>query len=246
MGIRALRIIVLILSALVAFTLIGIYSSALLQSTVLSIRNIYVLSIARVFFTLVFTVFYYTYLSQGNYIESIFIPLFLFFSLMTEYPTAEKYLNLHYLLPYSPTIGAGIFITGILMSTLSVTGYELFYGNHEKSAIWRYFILSLSITLSLAVVLPKISAEKLFNNSSIFILISLAYLISSLYCIVHIFTCQLGMQTVRHVFMLFMTISVYIKTAISNSITAVIVSTGLLIISMFAISVICRINHTYM
>ncbi len=253
---KALKIFIFIITIILGISFLclniyGLFGNTLpweldytnLQNLNLSLNNEYLHSSTRLLITVIFTFLYYMFLSPSSFIENIFVPFFLFFSILTEYPTTEKILLDKYMLVFGINTGTGIYLTGIFMSAFSIIGYGLFYQNHEKTAIWRYAILSIILSITLSVILPKSPVKLVFNDPKILILTSAIYFIAALYCIIHITTFTPGLHTVKQGFMLLLTLNIYLKTAFFGSITDII-STIILFISTTTAFIVFKTNNS--
>ncbi len=192
---------------------------------------------ARLICISVFTVFYYHSLSSGFGTDTLFIPVFFLFSVLTETRILNTFSIAFSYFVFPPLEIVNIFIFSTIMSVLPLIGYCLFFDNRSSDSALRFLISSIVGCIILTNSIPKTqNFNEIWNYPSILLIIYASYTLAFVVCIITLWTDKPGPDFIRHLVCLILIIGNYINLFFNTFVMNIIGTAFLLVANIIIIT----------
>ena len=232
------KIVALILQIVCTVSLLGICVQGFFLDTYWLNHIEFAECAIRVIFISVFTASYYHSLAGGFGSDTFFIPIHLFFSVLSEARILDTYSKIFHAYLVPPVQIVNIFIFSTIMAVLPLIGYCIFFDNPSSDSAVRYILLGTVGTFLLTSVIPKTqNYTNIWDCIPVKIIIYGIYIIAFTVCLIMLFTDTPGPTLMRHLICLILVIGNYINlffnTFVMNLIgTAFLISACVIIMIM--------------
>ena len=239
---KALKVLITAVQFLIAFALAYLCAEGILKAELYQDRMKFVGCLLRILSILAFTICYYHSLTSGFGVDSLFVPLHLFFSILSEIRILYKYSTVFYVHYLAPVQIVDIFILSVFMNVLPLIGYCIFFDNVGSSGVGRFISVSFVGSVLMTILLPKAqNFSDLFRFKVFYFLIYIIYVVAALVCIISLITDTPGQTVVRHIILLLLLTSSYINLFYDTFILNII-GTAFIITVTFIVIVMSRRN----
>lgn len=232
------RIFALILQAICTVFLLGICLQGFFLDTYRLNHIEFAECAIRIIFISVFTMSYYHSLAGGFGSDTFFIPVHLFFSVLSEARILNTFSSIFHTYLITPVQIVNIFILSTIMTVLPLIGYCLFFDSPSSDSAIRFILFATIGTILLTSIIPKPqNYSNITDCIPVQIVIYGIYIIAFIVCIAMLFTDTPGPTLVRHIICLILVIGNYINlffnTFIMNLVgTAFLISACIIIMIM--------------
>lgn len=240
---KFLRTLLVTFQIIIALAILIVDISGILHIKNFNESALFYESIIRCLLVGLFTFFYYNSLSSGFYSEPPFLPVNLFFLMLSETRILEEYSTrlCRFFIP--PQVLVSVLIFSTCMLALTLFGYEIFYSNSGKDTS-LFLAASVAASLVITELIPKaLNIDSVWENKSLFLLISGIFALTFLISVVQFFSNSAGSLEIRHLVCMVLVVNNFINL-FYNSFLMNLVGTGVFIISCILMITMTKTNAT--
>jgi len=196
---RTLRVIIMGLAALTLVAVLGMSIYVLARTSDMNRIIDYASCIVRTAVLFIFLLFYYNSLFSGSGLDTAFLPLFLFFSMVYEFRILPDFAAVTFFMPVSSIMLSRILSFSLLMSGFAIFGFGFFYQNREPSAVMYYLLVSTAFSLITAIIVPATQkVDVLSMNPAFSLFVSIIYSSAAILFLRQIILDPPGSYLIRH------------------------------------------------
>lgn len=190
----------------------------------------------------VFTVFYYNSLAGGFGSDTLFIPIHLLFSVLSEARILDTFSRTFGIYIFPPLEIVNIFIFSTIMTVIPLIGYCIFFDNPSSDSAVRFLLAGIIGTVIVTDIIPKTQIlNSLWDFLAIKVLIYSIYIIAATVCFIRLSTDSIGPDMIRHLVCLILVVGNCINLFF-NTFTMNLIGTAFLISACTIILIMTKRN----
>ena len=239
---RIIRLIILILQTIATIAIFGICVYGIFTDSHWLNHVEFTECAIRLICISAFSVFYYHSLAGGFGSDTLFIPVFILFSVLTESRIINIFSKVFsfYFLP--PLEIVNIFIFSTIMTVLPLIGYCIFFDNPSSDSAMSFLLAGKVGSIIVTDIVPKTqNLNNIFDSTPVLMLIYAAYIIAFITCIIMLFTDSPGSDLIRHFVCLILIAGNYINL-FYNTFVMNIIGTVFIIVACTIIVIMTKKN----
>ncbi len=177
----------------------------------------------------VFTAFYYNSLAGGFGSDTLFIPIHLLFSALSEARILDTFSRAFGIYVFPPLEIVNIYIFSTIMTVIPLISYCIFFDNLSSDSSIRFLLAGIIGTVIVTDIIPKTQTlDTLWNFPAIKVLIYSIYIIAVTVCFIRFSTDSIGPDIIRHLVCLILIVGNYVNLFF-NTFTMNLIGTAFLI-----------------